>query len=322
MPRFCSTFARVARLLPVRIDARDGTPADSQGSVVSATDPIAASPVYPAGSRVNEAGHLEVGRLRRGRARAPSTAPPPTSTPRTTSAPAPRAYVARVQRAHRPTSRSSTRARRCRRPRPTRCCARRASRSTSPPGASCTWRSPPASSPSGSTCTATTRPRRELRYAFDAGVGHLILDSFDEIERADRLLDRPQRRPDPDHARDQGLDPLLHPDRPGRLQVRVRPRRRRSPSARSSGSRDSKHLELVGLHAHIGSQIFELEPYVEGDRGARRLQPPVDLQPELLNVGGGLGIAYLDGDEPPSIEDYVDVKVAASSGSSTRCRGS
>ncbi len=35
----------------------------------------------------------------------------------------------------------------------------------------------------------------------------------------------------------------------------------------------------------------------------------VDLQPELLNVGGGLGIAYLEGDQPPSIEDYVDVKV-------------
>ena len=35
----------------------------------------------------------------------------------------------------------------------------------------------------------------------------------------------------------------------------------------------------------------------------------LDYQPEVLNVGGGLGIAYLDGDEPPSIEDYVDVKV-------------
>jgi diaminopimelate decarboxylase len=35
----------------------------------------------------------------------------------------------------------------------------------------------------------------------------------------------------------------------------------------------------------------------------------VDFQPELLNVGGGLGIAYLDSDEPPSIGDYVDVKI-------------
>src|SRR5262249_50105636 len=35
----------------------------------------------------------------------------------------------------------------------------------------------------------------------------------------------------------------------------------------------------------------------------------VDLQPELLNVGGGLGIAYLDTDEPPSIDQYIEVKV-------------
>jgi diaminopimelate decarboxylase len=35
----------------------------------------------------------------------------------------------------------------------------------------------------------------------------------------------------------------------------------------------------------------------------------VDLQPEVLNIGGGLGIAYLDSDEPPSVEEYVDVKV-------------
>src|SRR5688572_1507467 len=54
------TFARVARRLPVRIDARMAQSSDSRGSVASATDPIAASPVYPAGSRVNESGHLEV----------------------------------------------------------------------------------------------------------------------------------------------------------------------------------------------------------------------------------------------------------------------
>jgi len=73
--------------------------------------------------------------------------------------------------------------------------------------------------------------------------------------------------------------------------------------------RESKHLELVGLHAHIGSQIFELEPYVKAIEVIADFCDTVGLQPELLNVGGGLGIAYLDTDEPPSIEDYVDVKV-------------
>ena len=73
--------------------------------------------------------------------------------------------------------------------------------------------------------------------------------------------------------------------------------------------RESQHLELVGLHAHIGSQIFELEPYVKAIEVLADFTRSLDFQPELLNVGGGLGIAYLDGDEPPSIEDYVDVKV-------------
>jgi diaminopimelate decarboxylase len=73
--------------------------------------------------------------------------------------------------------------------------------------------------------------------------------------------------------------------------------------------RASRHLELVGLHAHIGSQIFELEPYTKAIEVLAEFTRAVDLEPELLNVGGGLGIAYLDSDDPPSIEDYVDVKV-------------
>jgi diaminopimelate decarboxylase len=73
--------------------------------------------------------------------------------------------------------------------------------------------------------------------------------------------------------------------------------------------RESEHLQLVGLHAHIGSQIFELEPYVKAIEVIADFCDAVSLEPELLNVGGGLGIAYLDADEPPSIEDYVDVKV-------------
>jgi diaminopimelate decarboxylase len=73
----------------------------------------------------------------------------------------------------------------------------------------------------------------------------------------------------------------------------------------------SRHLELVGLHAHIGSQIFELEPFeraIEAIGEFSREHAP-DL--ELVNVGGGLGIAYALDDEPPSIPSYVAAKVGA-----------
>jgi diaminopimelate decarboxylase len=148
----------------------------------------------------------------------------------------------------------------------------------------------------------------ELRYAFESGVGHLILDSFDEIELADRLLDRPQRvliRVTP------GIKPSTHDYiQTGQLDSKfgfgLADGLAESAVERV---RASKHLELVGLHAHIGSQIFELEPYVKAIEVIAGFCDAVDLEPELLNVGGGLGIAYLDADEPPSIDDYVDVKV-------------
>ena len=148
----------------------------------------------------------------------------------------------------------------------------------------------------------------ELRYAFDAGVGHLILDSLDEIERADALLDRSQRaliRVTP------GIEASTHSyiqtgqvDSKFGFGLADGLAEQAVERVRSSGN-----LELVGLHAHIGSQIFELEPYVRAIEVLADFTGSLALEPELLNVGGGLGIAYTAEDEPPSIESYVDVKV-------------
>ncbi|MEB3332035.1 MAG: diaminopimelate decarboxylase [Synechococcaceae cyanobacterium] len=71
---------------------------------------------------------------------------------------------------------------------------------------------------------------------------------------------------------------------------------------------------LDGLHAHIGSQIFELEPHrdlagvmADALQLARGLGHPCSD----LNVGGGLGIRYVAGDDPPSIEEWVSVVARA-----------
>ncbi|MCP9774241.1 diaminopimelate decarboxylase [Cyanobium sp. WAJ14-Wanaka] len=75
-----------------------------------------------------------------------------------------------------------------------------------------------------------------------------------------------------------------------------------------------KHLagcpwaRLTGLHAHIGSQIFELQPHrdlagvmADALQLARSLGHPI----RDLNVGGGLGIRYVASDDPPSIQEWV-----------------
>lgn len=67
-------------------------------------------------------------------------------------------------------------------------------------------------------------------------------------------------------------------------------------------------LACVGLHAHIGSQIFELEPH--HDLGAVMVQwlskaAQYGLPMQELDIGGGLGIRYTEADDPPSIDAWV-----------------
>ncbi len=74
---------------------------------------------------------------------------------------------------------------------------------------------------------------------------------------------------------------------------------------------EMENIELKGFHCHIGSQIFELEPYACAARMmmefARRVYGETGYWLEELDLGGGLGIYYAEGDCPPSIEDYAHV---------------
>jgi diaminopimelate decarboxylase len=145
----------------------------------------------------------------------------------------------------------------------------------------------------------------EILFAARSGVGHLILDSFDEIERCERLLDSPQDvliRVTP------GIKPSTHDYvQTGQLDSKFGFGLADGLAARAiQRVLDSDLLELTGLHAHIGSQIFELEPYALAIRALGELAGDWC---RIVNVGGGLGIAYTAGDEPPSIDTYAEVKL-------------
>ena len=74
--------------------------------------------------------------------------------------------------------------------------------------------------------------------------------------------------------------------------------------------RHNSYLSCVGLHAHIGSQIFELQPYRHlADTMVQWLVKALDyeLPIKALNVGGGLGIRYTQTEIPPSIKVWVKI---------------
>jgi diaminopimelate decarboxylase len=146
----------------------------------------------------------------------------------------------------------------------------------------------------------------ELRAALDAGVGHIVIDSLHELDRLENVLAERERRQE--------------------VLIRITPGvAGDTHHAISTGQTDSKfgfapvdaraaidhisgapHLDLVGLHFHIGSQLLDLEPF----RAAIRALASLGDFP-VYNVGGGLGVAYTASQQPPSITDYVDAIVTA-----------
>jgi diaminopimelate decarboxylase len=148
----------------------------------------------------------------------------------------------------------------------------------------------------------------ELGMALELGVGLIVVDNFDEIDRLEGLLG--------EHAAD--VQPVL---------VRVTPNVWGDTHEKiSTGQADSKFgfamaeaqeaiarvravpgLRLDGVHAHIGSQLLELEPFrSEVAEVAKLGEFPV------WDLGGGLGVRYTgEQPAPPSIEEYVSELVGA-----------
>jgi diaminopimelate decarboxylase len=145
----------------------------------------------------------------------------------------------------------------------------------------------------------------ELRYAMEAGVGHIVIDSLHELERLEQVAAELGRRQEvliritPGVAGD-----THHAISTGQADSKFGfgPEAAREAIERISAA---AHLELVGLHFHIGSQLLELEPF----RAAVRTLAALGDFP-VYNVGGGLGVAYTSADRPPSIPDYVDALVS------------
>jgi diaminopimelate decarboxylase len=134
----------------------------------------------------------------------------------------------------------------------------------------------------------------ELDYALETGVGHIVVDSFDEIERLRGRAQRVMVRVTP------GIKPSTHSYiQTGQVDSKFGFPMDHVP--RAVEACQSAGLELRGLHAHIGSQILDVEVFEKlGEVLAGMGDYP------LLNLGGGLGIAYTADESAPSIEDYVD----------------
>jgi diaminopimelate decarboxylase len=144
----------------------------------------------------------------------------------------------------------------------------------------------------------------ELAAALDYGVGLIVVDNLDEIELLRRLVAdrgaslRVLLRVAP------GVEAHTHVHiQTGVLDTKFGLSIQTGAAAVGVAAlRAARGIELVGLHAHIGSQVFELEPYRETVARAFAFAASVGLAPREFSPGGGFGVRYTqsDGDLPPA----------------------
>jgi diaminopimelate decarboxylase len=150
----------------------------------------------------------------------------------------------------------------------------------------------------------------ELELALGVGVGLIVIDNFDEVDRLERLTAERAGRHEPPQA----VLVRVTPDVAGETHAKISTGQAASKfgfamgEVRAAGERIAAAggLSLEGVHAHIGSQLLDLEPF------GRELAALASLGPQRIwDVGGGLGAAYTEAQEAPSIKSYVEAIVAA-----------
>jgi diaminopimelate decarboxylase len=145
----------------------------------------------------------------------------------------------------------------------------------------------------------------ELEAALSAGVGRIVIDSFDEMRRLDDLVAAGHAPPRVLLRVTPGIEAHTHEY----LQTGVADSKFGFGLASGAAQMAvelalaSSRLNLVGIHAHIGSQVFATDSYA---RAIDRLAPfVVPLQLPELSVGGGLGVAYKSGETAPTIAEWA-----------------
>ena len=149
----------------------------------------------------------------------------------------------------------------------------------------------------------------ELRVALNDGVGRIVVDSFDELDRISALVAAGEAADTPElYVRiTPGVEAHTHEF------VRTGQDDTKFGFGVASGDADrvidmiGEHadLELVGLHLHIGSQVFDATFFGMAVEVVAPFFHRFDL-PEL-SVGGGLGVPYVAGESAPTITEWGEV---------------
>ena len=156
----------------------------------------------------------------------------------------------------------------------------------------------------------------ELSYALEQGVGRIIVDNIFELDRLNVLAEKTGKTANIMYRIKPGIDAHTHNFiMTGQIDSKF-------GFALETGEAyeavkkaiSASHINLVGLHCHIGSQIFDIDPFVKAAEVMltfiAKIKNELGFEVKELNLGGGFGIKYTEEDAPVAYEKYME-KVSA-----------
>ena len=151
----------------------------------------------------------------------------------------------------------------------------------------------------------------ELELAVNSGVGRIVADNLCELERLDSIAAKAEKKVRVMFRIKPGIDAHTHDFvKTGQIDSKF-------GFALETGEAfdavkkvsELKNIELIGLHCHIGSQIFDIDPFVCAAEVMMKFM--LKIRDELgitlgeLNLGGGFGIKYTESDSPAPYDSYM-----------------
>ncbi len=151
----------------------------------------------------------------------------------------------------------------------------------------------------------------ELEQAVESGIGAIVVDNLHELALLESILERLGRTQQVSFRVSPGVDPHTHAHTTtgvldSKFGLAIQTGQAEEAIARAM---QSSRLDVAGLHFHLGSPIFEIEPYEEAIQitmeFAAQMRDKYGFSLRMFSPGGGFAVNYLTTDEAPVPDTYI-----------------
>lgn len=151
----------------------------------------------------------------------------------------------------------------------------------------------------------------DIVYALENGVGHFVVDNLSELDRIDEIASEMGKIPSVLLRLSPGIDPhtfaaVVTGSVDCKFGIAIETSQAEEALRYALGK---KNISVDGIHAHIGSQIFDIEPFCDEAKimveFLSDMKKKLGYECKILNLGGGFGVKYVEGQPNINIEGFI-----------------